>query len=167
MDDFSEEVSDLAQKFKKRSKREVSLGIIGPIIKSVIGIIFLAIMIWFLNAFNAYLLSVFVSNLTAFLYKNIGLLFIANLLFNYASNFSKDCKFCCLVSPFIASMKAVFILWIITSILLFVGGYSNLGLISSLARFVYYNLFGIFSIALLIGYIASFVCCLRGCKWSK
>jgi hypothetical protein len=166
MDDFSEEVSEIAQRLGKntRAKKEDTVGIIGPIIKTVIGIIFLAILIWLLNALNVYLLSVFVSSLTAFLYANIGLLFIANLLFNYADNFSKDYNFRCLFWPLIASIKAVFILWILTSILLFVGGYTNISVISSMSRFVYNNLFGIFSIALLIGYIARFACCLRECK---
>jgi hypothetical protein len=166
MDDFSEEVGEIAQRFGKnaKTKKEDSIGIVGPIIKTVIGIIFLAILIWFLNALNVYLLSVFVSSLTAFLHANIGLLFVANLLFNYADNFSKNHNFRCLVWPFIAGLKTVFILWVITSILIFVGGYSNIGVISSMSRFVYNNLFGIFSIALFIGYIASFVCCLRGCK---
>jgi hypothetical protein len=171
MDDFSEEVGDLAQRFGKKMKtrHDDSLGIVGPIIRTVVGIIFFVISIWVLNILNRYLLSVFVSNLTMFLYANIAIFFIASLFFNYA-DYSRRFKHYCLVSPFVGAFKAVFILWIITSILIFVGGYSNLGVLMNLSRLVYSNLYGIFGLVLIIGYLACFVCCLRGkgcCKWSK
>jgi type II secretory pathway component PulF len=166
LEDFGEEFREIAHKFegKKQAKCEDFFGIIGPIVKSVLGLILLIFSIWLLKIINATFLNSFVYNLSWFLYSNIAILFLASLLFNYGDYFSKKHKHYCLISPIINSIRAVFVLWIFAYIIMFVGDYTRIGMMSSGAIWVQSNLYGIFGLCLIIGYAVGLICYAKGCK---
>jgi hypothetical protein len=173
--DFREEVNDLRHRFKRRreirkERRSETLGFFGPLAQSLIGLIFLAITIWILYVVDVYVPSVFIYSVSNFLYSNIGLIFLASLLFNYSDYFSKVYKYYCLVSPLIDGARVEYVLWILSSMFILVGSYVNNAFLTNVAVFIYINLFTIFILATILGYIVKIPCCLinkDGCERCK
>src|SRR3990170_7929589 len=128
--DFGEEVEDLAKRFKKRAgsrgkewEKESgkwwfwTLGMIGPLIGSIAGIIFLSIGILLLNFINISLNSTFIYIISNFLLSNLHLFFALILFFGYTDYFSKTfSNIFWIISPLAATARIVFILWIAANV---------------------------------------------------
>jgi hypothetical protein len=172
-EDFGEEVREIAHRFERKNKAkcEDSLGIIGPIVKSVLGLVMLIFSIWILKIINVTFLNSFVYNLSWFLYSNIAIFFLVSLLFNYGDYFSRKHKYYCLISPIVNGIRVVFVLWILIYIVIFVGDYTRIGMVSNVAMWVQLNLYVIFGLCIIIGYALGIACCAKGCKncykWQK
>lgn len=169
--EFGEEVEDLAEKFEKRTegrdkewKKESAkwwfgaFGPVGPLIRSIIGILFLAIGILLLNFINMSLNSVFIYVISNFLLSNLYLFFALLLFFGYSDYFSK--KFSnvfWVVSPITTAIAIIFILWIAANVLNLINLYISNTLIASVSIFIINNLQGIFMIFLVLGYAIIFI----------
>jgi hypothetical protein len=159
--EFGEDIEEMTQSIGRHDKRHHEFDAMSPVIKSVVGMIFLVFLIWILKFANVQVPNVFLYGLGNFLYNNLGLLFIASLLFNYGDYLSSKYKAYCLVSPLVNGFRGVFMLWILTYLFIFVGDYSNVSMLSGAAAFVYAKLYGIFIIFVLLGYVFEFVCCMK------
>jgi uncharacterized membrane protein len=145
-----------------------TLGFVGPLFRSIIGIVFLAFGIWLLNLINLYLSSVFIFLLSTFLLTNIHWLFLASLFFGYCNYFSRRYpRTYWLFSPIVIGLRVVFILWVLTSIFMIVSVYNNVNILEAFSRFFYENLWTAFILIVFIGYVFEFIkkifckCCKR------
>jgi len=135
-----------------------TLGFIGPLIGSIIGIVFLTFGIWILNLINLYLVNIFIFLLSTFLLMNIQWFFLASLFFGYGNYFSRrHPKTYWIFSPVVTGIRAVFILWFLASIFILISVYTNAGILEILSRFFYENLWPIFIVVVFFGYIFEFV----------
>jgi len=166
---FSEEMEGLGKRFgrrmeKKRWDRECrywwfsTFGFIGPLIGSIIGIIFLLFGIWMLNLINTPFGSGFISTISNFFFYNLHWFFGASVLFGYNDYLRKKfSRSYWLFSPIVGGIEALFVIWIIISILVIVGEFTGVLLFSMLSSFFYTSLLGIFMLFVLIGYIEEII----------
>lgn len=123
-----------------------TLGFIGPLVRSVIGIVFLVLAIWIVSYINGLISSEFVLALKNFLFAYIGIFFLASLFFGYARYFSvRRPRTYWLLSPIVNSLKVIYIIWILASVIGMVGAISA----ASLAVAMLPSLFFVF---VFIGY---------------
>ncbi|MFH1229749.1 MAG: hypothetical protein V1678_04985 [Candidatus Aenigmatarchaeota archaeon] len=158
IDEFGEEVGKIGENFQRHAERKYAdtFGIIGPIIRSIAGIIFFSIGLWMLGIVSMYMPSVFVFDLSVFFYDNIGLFFAMSLLFNYA-DYVKYYRKYHIILPLIGALKLTFVLWVIASVF-------SLTPLGTMSSFIFRNLAGIFILAALIGYFLKLSCCLTNGK---
>jgi len=133
-----------------------TFGLIGPLIGSIFGLIFLALGIWILNLINLPLGSDFISETSNFLFTNLQWFFAAFLFFGYSNYLSRRLpKTYWIVSPIISSIGVVFAIWISTWVLNLINIYANSNIIiTGVSTFLYLNLWGIF---LVLGYAIIFI----------
>jgi uncharacterized membrane protein len=142
---------------KYRSWWFETFGFIGPLIKSVIGIFFLAIGIFILNFINIYLSNSFIFMLSDFLFTYLPLFFWASLFFGYCKYFSRiHAKIYWTISPLVDSLNIVFVIWILMSIFIMIGAYTMTDIIENFSHFLIDNLFGLFILFAIIGYVIEF-----------
>lgn len=158
-EEFGKQMENIGEEFEKHGKKYRSrwfetFGFIAPLIGSIAGLFFLIIGIWLLNAMNLYLMNAFISMLSDFLFTNIQIFFLASLFFSYCNYFSKRySKNYWILSPLVNSLNIIFVIWILASIMVLVGLYTWVYIISDFSRFLLGNLFMLFIAFALIGYV--------------
>jgi hypothetical protein len=169
--EFAEEIEDIGERFGRHMDRKSSkwekrckywwfstLGFIGPLIGSILGIVFIALGIWVLDVINLPLSSSFISSLSSFLYRNLALFFAAFLFFGYSDYFSKRFpRAFWIISPITTALGIVILIWASIFILNLINATLNSSFISSVSNFLHANLSGIFVVAVVLGYIFLFI----------
>jgi len=168
--EFAEEIEQIGRRLgmdiehvARRHEREHrerwfrTFGLMGPLLGSIFGIIFLAFGLWVLSFINLSLGSIFISEILNFFFANLHWLFAAFLFFGYSNYFSmRFPKTFWLVSPIVGSLGVVFVLWISASVLRIINVYVSSNFISVLSSFVYGNLWGIFFALVVLSYAVIF-----------
>jgi len=160
--DFAEEVEAIGKRFGKRMERKGKkwehfrpkpFGLIGPLISSIFGIIFLSLGIWLLNWINIPMGSNFISRLTNFIFTNLHWFFAFFVYSNYTEYFSKKySKSYWIISPLTTSIGIVIVIWISIMILNIINASVASTLILTVSNFLYENLAGFFFLFLVLGY---------------
>ncbi len=159
---FSEEAEDFADKFERHMERKSKrwkhhefwpFGFIGPLIRSVFGIIILMVLVLALNFVNLSLGNMFIVALSSFLLRNIQWFFAFSLFFNYSHYFSRLYhKTYQIVAPLVYSLNIVIALLIATWVIDLVNIFIKMNALTLASRIIYQNLIGIFVIFVLLGY---------------
>jgi len=169
--EFGEEMEDLGERIGKRFENRTkkldkecrdwwffSFGFIGPLIGSIIGIIFLALGLWVLKFVNLPLNSTFITSLSDFIMTKMHWFFAFFLFFGYSDYFSKRYqKTFWIVSPIFNSIGIVIVIWVVTWLLNLINNFANSSVISFVSKFLYLNLSGIFFVFFVLGYAMVFI----------
>ena len=158
-EDFGKHMEGRGKQLEKKCKGWwfYTFGFIGPLISSIIGILFLVIAIWFLNFANIHLFNSFISMLSDFLFSNIQFFFLASLFFGYCKYFSMRYeKNYWTVSPIVNGLNAIFVIWILVSMFIMVGAYTMTDIITNFSAFILRILWILFALFTLIGYLSEF-----------
>ena len=106
---------DVEERYKKKHE-EMGFrvfGIVGPLIGSIVSVIFLALFAWILNFINLGLSIYLIASVTSFITSNMHWLFALFLFFGYSDYFSRrNKKTFWIVAPFVGSIVMLFVLWI-------------------------------------------------------
>ncbi len=122
-DDFGEEIDALGKRVSKKGSEWNSwfygtLGIVGPFISSLFGLIVLGIIAWFMALINSRINSVLFSSMHDFLLMNMGIFFAIFLFFSYTSYFSRLHKRGYhIFSPVSTAVGITIVFWIIAKVL--------------------------------------------------
>jgi phage shock protein C len=93
-----------------------TFGITGPLISAIFGVFMLALLIGVMNLMNLPMGIGFVSQISSFLYANIGWFFLISLLFSYASYFSRYYKSAYRpFSPLVAATGVAIMFWLLAN----------------------------------------------------
>ena len=164
--EFGEEIGELGKRFGKNFEDEGkklekewkgwwfrTFGLIGPLVGSIFGIVFLAIGIVVLNLINMFLGSSFISLVSNFIFRNLYFFFAVLLFFGYSDYLSKRFpKTFWIAKPMTTSLGIALVIWISIWILSLVNIYVGSRLITSLTNFLYLNMWGVFFVFLVFGY---------------
>ncbi len=175
MEDFGEEVGKLGEEFGERFGeafgREMehrahkfhwwcfsTLGLIGPIIGSLVGTLFLAIVFWIVYGMAALAGVEFIEVFATFLLKNIAVFFLLFLYSGYKDYFSKAFPQAYKpLSPILGAFGLTIVVWILVK----AADVSNLSLqnavLESLVSFFQGKLAWVFLFFTLVGYLLLFV----------
>ncbi len=167
MGDFEEEVKKIGKKVnekvkenmdEKRSRLKRTLGVLYPLLTSLIGLIILGISIVSIEVLNLALETSFLFTLHAFLVNNLEILFLALLVTSYGSYLEKKFRDLHLVlSPLITSFGVTVFLWVLASVVgmlnMSLGRYHSIGI----SNMVLSNLGNIFVVLAIIGYVVLMV----------
>lgn len=166
-EDFGEEMAELGDRFGRKMERRgrewgrhgrswwfTTFGIAGPLIASVVGIIFLIIAIIVLKIANFVLGSSFITAIGDFLYANVYIFFAIFLFTNYNEYFSKRFRSTYwMITPITAGVSLVVAFWIIAWVLTLVNTVPHLAVLSTIASFINANLLTLFVIVFVLGYV--------------
>ena len=147
------------KRMEERSKKMenwwiITFGFIGPLLGSIINIIFIAITIVLLNFINYFAINTFIFLLSNFFSMNIYWFFLASLFFGYCNYLSiKYRKKYWLISPIVNSLNIIFVIWIIASIFNIIGIYIGAATITAFSSFVLVSLLALLSIFIVFGYV--------------
>ena len=160
---FSEGMERWGEEFGKRMEERgrkmenwwiAKFGFIGPLLGSIINIIFISLTIVILNFINYLSFNTFIFLLSNFFSMNIYWFFLASLFFGYCNYLSiKYHKKYWLISPIVNSLHIIFVIWIIASIFNIIGIYTNSAGVTAFSNFVLVSLLALFSIFVVLGYI--------------
>jgi len=163
VDDFAEEVENLADSFGKRMERRGdewnswfrrTFGLAGPLLSAVFGMIILGLIIWATSSVNYQIASPVFSGMHDFLLYNAGIFLIMFLVFSYAAYFSKAyCKSYMLVSPVFTAIGITAVFWILANVMDIANITLGVPFISTASYYVGVNLFPIFWFFLVAGYL--------------
>lgn len=121
-------------------------GIVGPLVGSIIGIVLLLIGVFILKVVNGYVGSSFISSLSGFLVAYLYVFFGASLFFGYYNYFSRMYPgIRWMITPLTVAAGMVFALWIAIYVL-------N-PFLEQVSAFLAQNLWGIFFVVLVMGYV--------------
>ena len=135
-----------------------AFGVAGPIVASIIGIVFLAIGIFVLRFVNFFLGSTFLSALAIFLYANIGLFFVIFLFSSYNEYFHRrHWRHYWIVEPIAVAISITIAFWILSSFLYLVNTVPKVGTLIAIADFLSSNLMTIFVAVVVVGYVFVFI----------
>jgi len=170
--DFGEEMAELGERFGRRMERRgrgweerrwghrwknwwfETFGFVGPLIGSIIGLVFLVIGVFVLKFFNFFLGSSFVSAITDFLFTNLGLFFAIFLFSSYNEYFSKKhWENYWIVTPITTGISLVIAFWIIAAAITLINTVPKFTILSTIANFISANLLTIFVVVFVIGYV--------------
>jgi uncharacterized membrane protein len=130
------------------------LGFIGPLIKSIFGIIGLVILVWILKFINLPLGNSFISGLSNFLLNNLHWFFVASIFFGYNRYFSwRFKKNYWIVAPVTTSICIVIALWIAILLLNFLNTFIAISTLAYASNILYAAMFIIFIIFIVLGYL--------------
>jgi hypothetical protein len=168
--DFAEEIEDIGKRFgseiEKKSKRHERhrhewkfevFGPIGPLFGSAAGIIFIAVGIWLLNLINIPLGSSFISTVSGFLFSNLHWFFIVSLFFGYNNYLKRFSKGYWIIAPLMASIGIVIVAWVLGWAFGVVSNYTEASIFPQLSSVLSENLWGIFVLVLVLGYVIVFI----------
>ena len=151
-DDFGKRWEDRGRRFEIWWLR--SFGLVGPLIGSIVGIVFLAIGMWLLNLANLILLSTFVTNITNFVLSNIHWFFAIFLFSNYSEYLEKRYpKPYWTIAPIMTSTKIIIGLWIFAALLNIINYSVNISILVTISSFIMTNLAAVFMVFLVLGYV--------------
>lgn len=165
--EFGEEMEDLGERFgrhmERRSKRWErrwknwwfrTFDVIGPIIKSVFGIVFVVFGILMLNLINLPFGSDFIAAVSSFLFTNLHWFFAAFLIFGYSDYFSeKYPRTYWIISPIANSIGVIIVVWISIWMLNLINTSVGSSVIAAISNFLHANLLAIFVLSLMLGYV--------------
>jgi phage shock protein C len=164
-DNFAQEMESLGKKVEKgfdtrgssfESWSDSTLGILGPLIWSLLGLAFLALIIgvmWIIGD-NVHTFR----DIADFLLANIWLIFALGLLFSYSNFFSRRYKEQFRwVQPIFTALGIVFGLWIASEITFILAENFNIEVLETIASVVSTYLGAIFIVILVIGYAVFFI----------
>jgi phage shock protein C len=162
IENFTEEMGEIGNRigkhFEHRHKHEHphgGLGILGPFLSSVVGIIFLGILIWIIDFVNARIGSVFLGALNSFFLNNMGLLFLFSIFFSYSSYFSKVSRRGYeMIVPVFAAAGIAIAFWIAGNIVSIVNLSLGISALSTVAFFMINGAGWIFGFVVFVGYLA-------------
>lgn len=159
-EDFEDELEDFTERFTVKMEdvgREAerryryTFGILGPLLWSLLGLLFLSVMIWGLYEVGALLDTPVNENIADFLSDHLALLFGLLLLFNYWSYFSsKRPRYLKYFSPVMTAAGLVVLLWVLANVFMIINKELDIGFIDRFGRYALDNLREIFVIVLLI-----------------
>lgn len=160
---FSEEVKTLGERFGKRMEEKGeswdswfhrTLGLVGPLISSIFGLVILIFIIWTLNFVNLQIGSGILFSIQTFLLTNIGLFFLIFLFFSYTSYFSKAYpKIYMPFSPIVIAVGIIIGFWIIVNTINISNLYVGSLILSNITLQIEKNIFWIFGFVLVLGYL--------------
>jgi len=135
-----------------------TFGIVGPLIGSVFGLVLLALGVWLLELINMNLHNNFILLLTNFLSTNMPWFFGAMLLFSYTRYSSRLYpEIYWIASPLVTSIGLIIFVWIAAWMLNIINVFVGSSLIESASFFLYDNLFKMFILFVVLGYVIMIV----------
>ncbi len=165
---FSQEVESLGRKADEKgcsldSWYRSAFGPAGPLISSLAGILFLAVMLWLLGLANTILASTFVFRLGLFLHNYLSLFFVLMLFFSYSSYISKTRRAAYLpFSPFVTALGVTAAFWVAARVLDIANLSLGISLITSATALFQANLPGVFSFLVFLSYLVFMLRILTG-----
>lgn len=159
--DFAEEMEALAEKFSERFEGRGHedwgfrvFGLVGPLIGSVFGTLFLLVFAWFVSLVNAWLGIGLFYSVSSFVRSNIHWFFGLFIFFGYSDYFSRRYrKSYWTVSPFVNGVTVFFVVWMAVFALNAINRHAGSLLIAGLSNFLYSNIFTIMFAFMALGYI--------------
>ena len=161
IEDFGEEMEDFGDRFGKEmesfteeleSSYRGLFGAVGPFLWSLVGLVFLGILVWALHWIGEAIPSTIFISAGGFILNHLALFFLLLLIFNYSSYFSKryreKFKF---VSPITTALSIVVWIWIIGRLLLIMD--PQFDSISHAVRSFLGNLLTIFLLLVILCYL--------------
>ncbi len=169
-EDFGDEVGALGRRFGERmeehGKRWESrgkewdgwfhrtLGVVGPLLSSIIGVIVLALLVWAMTFVNSHVQSWLLADISSFLTNNIAVFFVIFLFFSYTSYFSRfNRRAYRLFSPFSVAVAVMVCFWIAAHAITTANVSLGIPALSEIAFHVNQNLLAIFWLFLALGYL--------------
>lgn len=161
VDDFAQEMGSLGKRVEKEfnarggdfeSWSDSTLGILGPLVWSLLGLAFLVLIIGVMSLIGNSVQTF--RDIADFLLANIWLIFALGLLFSYSNFFSRRYKEKFRwVQPIFTALGIVFGLWIASEIMLILATNFNIGFLETIASIMSTYLGVIFIVILAIGYV--------------
>jgi phage shock protein C len=162
LEDFGEEMEALGDRMGRRlDERRGScgwccgtFGPVWPFLSSVLGIAFIALLLWFMDFFNVRVGSGFLAGVGNFVQSSLGLFFLIFLFFSYSSYVSR-----CwprqyrAASPIVTAAGIVVALWLAASAIGLSALPAGMPFLSGAAGFVMENLVWLFMFFLVLGYL--------------
>ena len=162
MSEFGEEMGRFSEGMKRRTwESEHSakrhwigiFGVAGPLIGSILGLIFLSIGILVLNFINVFLGSGFIASVSGFIYGNVGVFFMVFLFAGYNEYLSRRYwRGFWAISPLMAGIGVAISLWIMAWVVRLVNTVPNVAALSSISSFIFANLAAAFLLVVVLGY---------------
>lgn len=125
MEHFGKEMEGLGDRISKHVEEKHraheswwhrTFGIVGPLISAVLGTLMLALLIGVMNLVNLPMGIGFVSQISSFLYANLGWFFLISLFFSYASYFSRYYRRAYRpFSPLVAATGVAIMFWLLAN----------------------------------------------------
>jgi hypothetical protein len=167
-EEFGKKMGKLGERFGRRMERHGKVwekerkerwfwpfGFIGPLIKSIFGIIGIVILVWILKFINLPLGNSFISALSNFLLSNLPWFFVASLFFGYNRYFSwRFKKIYWIVAPVTTSICIIIALWIAILLLNFLNTFIAISALAYASNILYAAMFTLFIIFIVLGYLA-------------
>ena len=162
IENFAEEMGAIGKKVeryfdgdhKHKERHHSAFGLFGPFLSSLLGIIILAIIIWFLGFINTWLGSDFLLNLHFFLFKNLGFFFVISLFFSYTNYYSKKYspKYE-IVAPVVAAIGIAIGFWVAGNILSIANISLSIPVLNTVANLMMNSVFWVLGLVIFIGYV--------------
>ena len=158
---FAEEVGAAGERIGKRMEREYAdnwfhrtFGLAGPLISSVLGLLFFGLLIWLIGFLNNVIASPLLGIIQSFLSNNIGLFFMMFIFFSYTSYFSRHSpRGYAPFSPLVAAVGIAIGFWLSQNALSITAAYTGVAGLSTAAAVLQSLTYPIFLLALIIGYL--------------
>ena len=161
IENFAEEMESLGKRLEAKADRKRkdhchhnTLGILGPLISSLLGIIVISLFVWILGIVNAGIGSEFISNLRAFFLLNLNLFFAISVFFSFSKYFSRrNPKEYELFSPISLGVGVAFALWITGNIMALSNLSAYAPVLGTVSAFLVNSSYWFFGLFLFIGYL--------------
>lgn len=159
---FGKKMETLGKDSGRKDELFLRFGISGPIIKTIISTVFLAIGGWVLELLNGVLGSVFIAALSYFVFAYLHWFFLAILVSSYNRYFSKIYSSYWVIYPFGKAVSMTIGLWILIGLLAVVNTVPMNALLNTITTMLYENVTLIFFVLLIGGYVLTLIgrkCC--------
>ena len=131
------------------------IGLLGPLIGSIISIVILIAILWGLKFTNAILQSDFITQIISSVGENITLFFVFFLFTSYAKFFMMRSRAAfMLLHPLSEAASTLFAAWILGWLLSYSGEVTNVPLVAQAGGLISANLLPIFAAVLVLGYLS-------------
>jgi len=159
-EDFGKEMESIGNRLEKRFDSDDccnsrGLGTFGPILASIVGILFIFVGAWFFGIINNSLGIEFLNPVVDYFRTNLALFFMVFLFMGYTSYLSKNYhKVYRPIYPLGTAAGIIITLWILCDIVSIVNVSLNIGFIDTVIGFCRGNIQFLFLLFAIIGYIA-------------
>lgn len=131
------------------------IGLLGPLIGSIISIVILIGVLWGLKFTNVILQSEFITQIISSVGENIALFFVFFLFTSYAKFFMMRSRTAyMLLHPLSEAAAVLFTAWILGWLLGYAGEVTNVPLVAQAGGLISANLLPIFAAVLVLGYLS-------------
>jgi phage shock protein C len=175
IENFAEEMEHMGKKLERRidssarkhqnnwNSHKDSVGVMSPILSSMLSLILMALFIWVLGFVNPAVNSQFLVNLRAFFIINLGLLFAVSVFMSFSKYFSRrKPKEYELFAPICMGVNVAFAFWIIGNLISLAGLSYYMPAFGSISAFLVSSSYWFFGAFVFIGYIVFMVKLLTG-----